>query len=263
MKKLLTIIVYCTFLSTSLYAQKLEIKYQEVTDINVEELKKNMKVESTGSPNLPKDFYDNMFKGMAEPKDYTLTINDNLSTYKKVEKLNNGQGSGRFSMSISFSGGGNGIVKDLSTKEYSKSVNLMDKSYLIKDKLTDYKWQLTRETKKIIGFDVKKATVIIDSTKSVVAWYAPSITVKDGPSMYNGLPGLILELEIINTKKTADKRFGNTTIRTTEVKEVPDMKPIEKPKEKNVLTEKEFEVLSKKQMERFKEMRTESVDKKD
>jgi len=162
---------------------------------------------------------------------------------------------------VSFSGGGNGIVKDLSKKEYSKRANLMDKSYLIKDKLTEYKWQLTRETKKLIGFDVKKATAIIDSTKSLVAWYAPSIAIKDGPGIYNGLPGLILELEIINNSKSEKKSFGNTTIRATEVKEVPDMKPIEKPKEKNVITEKEFEELAKKQMERFKEMRSEGVSK--
>ena len=135
------------------------------------------------------------------------------------------------------------------------------KSYLIKDKLTEYKWQLTRETKKLIGFDVKKATAVVDSTKSVIAWYAPNIAVKDGPSMYNGLPGLILEMEIINTSKSDKKSFGNTTIRATEVKEVPDMKPIEKPKEKNVITEKEYKGLSKKEMERFKEMRSEGVGK--
>ncbi len=263
MKKLFTLFTYCVLLTTLSFAQKLEVNYQEIIDVNVDELKKNMKVETSGSVSLPKDFYDNMYKSLSEPKDFKLTINDNLSTYKKVEKISNGQGNGGFSMSVSFSGGGNGILKDLSTKEYSKSVNLMDKSYLIKDKLTEYKWQLTRETKKIIGFDVKKATAVIDSTKSVVAWYTPSIAVKDGPSMYNGLPGLILEMEIINTSKSDKKSFGNVTIKATEVKEVPDMKPIEKPKEKNVITEKEFKELSDKQMERFKSMRSETIDKKD
>lgn len=263
MKKLFTLFTYCVLLTTSSFAQKLEVNYQEIIDVNVDELKKNMKVETSGSVSLPKDFYDNMYKSLSEPKDFTLTINDNLSTYKKVEKISNGQGNGGFSMSVSFSGGGNGIVKDLSKKEYSKSANLMDKSYLIKDKLTEYKWQLTRETKKLIGFDVKKATAVIDSTKSLVAWYAPSIAIKDGPSMYNGLPGLILEMEIINTSKSDKKSFGNVTIKATEVKEVPDMKPIEKPKEKNVITEKEFKELSDKQMERFKSMRSETIDKKD
>ncbi len=263
MKKILTLFTFCSLLTTTTYAQKLEVNYQETTEVNVEELKKNMKVETTGSVNLPKDFYDNMFKSMGEPKDYTLTIYDNVSSYKKVEKISNGQTNGGFSVSVGFSGGGNGIYKDLVTKEYAKSANMMDKSYLIKDKLTEYKWQLTRETKKLIGFDVKKATAVIDSTRTIVAWYTPSIAVKDGPLMYNGLPGLILELEMIYTKKTDKKGFGNTTIRATEVKEVADMKPIEKPKEKNVISEKDFEELAKKQMARFKEMRTESVDKKD
>lgn len=261
MKTLFHTFFYVILFSTSISAQKLEVNYQEITELNKDALKKTMTVESSGSVNLPNDFYDNIFKSMSEPKDFTLTINDNVSTYKKVQKISNNQGSGGFSVSVDFSGGGNGITKDLSAKEYSKNVNLMDKNYLIKDKLTEYKWQLTRETKKIIGFDVKKAISIIDSTKSVVAWYAPSLTVKDGPSMYSGLPGLILEIEIINTKKTKNKGFGNTSIKATELKEIADMKPIEKPKEKNVISEKEYEILTKKQMERFKEMRTESVNK--
>ena len=257
MKKLLTIIAYCTFLSTSLYAQKLEIKYQEILNVNKDKLKENMKFESSGSGNLPSDFFDNIIKSMIEPKDFTLSIYDNLSIYKKVEKINNKQGS---NFSISFGDADNSIYKDSFTKEYSKNVSLMDKSYLIKDKLTDYKWKLTRETKKIIGFDVKKATSTIDSTTSVVAWYAPNITVKDGPKMYNGLPGLILELEI---NESENKGIDSSIIRATEVKEVPDMKPIDKPKEKNVITDKEYNELSKKEMERYKEMRTESIDKKD
>lgn len=261
MRKILTLFTFCT-LTVTLFAQKLEVNYQEIVDVDKDELKKSMKVESTGTVNLPSDFYDNMIKSFGDPKDYTLTINDTESTYKKVEKLNNGQGNGGFSVSVSFSGGGNGIFKNLATKEYSKNVSIMDKEYLIKEKFTEYNWQLSRETKKIIGFDTKKATAVIDSTKTVVAWYAPSITVKDGPSLYNGLPGLILEIEIINTKKSSSKGFGNVTIKATEVKEVPDMKPIQKPKEKNVITEKEFKELTEKQMEKFKQMRTEGVDKK-
>lgn len=260
MKKILTLFTF-SLLATIAFAQKLEVTYQETINIDKDEFKKNMKVETSGSVSLPSDFYDNVFKSLSEPKDFTLVINDNESTYKKVEKISNNQGNNGFSVSMSMSGGGNGLYKNLLTKEFAKSVNLMDKPYLIKDKLTEYKWQLSRETKKIIGFDVKKATAIIDSTKSVVAWYAPSIAIKDGPAMYNGLPGLILELEIISTKNTSNKGFGNVTIKATEVKEVADMKPIEKPKEKNVISEKEFETMSKKQMERFKKMRSEGVDK--
>ena len=81
--------------------------------------------------------------------------------------------------------------------------------------------------------------------------------------MYNGLPGLILELEIISTKRNADNGFGNVVIKAIEVNEIADMKPIEKPKDKNVITEKDYKDLSKKEYERYKNMRPESVEKKD
>ena len=256
MKLLINTLLSLSFFSTSLFAQKLEVSYQEIVKVNPEEFKNAVSFSENGKESkIPNDVYNNMIKEMQEAKDFKLTVFNNETSYNKVEKLQNGQGGG-MNFSISFGDSGNGLFKNLTTREYFKNVSLFSKSYTIKDKLKDYNWKLTRETKKIIGFDVKKATVIIDSTKSVVAWYAPSITVKDGPSMYNGLPGLILELEIINTKKTTDKGFGNTTIRATEVKEVPDMKPIEKPKEKNVINEKEYKELSKKESERYKSMKT-------
>ncbi|MFV0138843.1 GLPGLI family protein [Empedobacter falsenii] len=258
MKKILTLFTF-SLLATIAFAQKLEVKYQEIVKVNPEEFKGTVKFSSNGKESqIPNDVYDNMIKNMQEPKDFTLVINDNESTYKKVEKISNNQGNNGFSVSMSMSGGGNGLYKNLLTKEFAKSVNLMDKPYLIKDKLTEYKWQLSRETKKIIGFDVKKATAIIDSTTTVTAWYAPSIAIKDGPAMYNGLPGLILELDINNTKR---KGVESHTIRSIEVKEVPNLKPFDQPKEKNVISEKEFETMSKKQMERFKKMRSEGVDK--
>ena len=262
MKKIVTLFTYFVLLTAISFGQKLEVNYQEIVKVNAEEFKGSVKFSTNGKEStIPTDVYNDMIKNMQEPKDFILTINENESSYNKVEKIDNQQGGNGMRVSMSFGDSGNGLFKNLTTKDYLKSVKSFDKTYTIKDKLTEYKWQLTRETKKLIGFDVKKATAVVDSTKSVIAWYAPNIAVKDGPSMYNGLPGLILEMEIINTSKSDKKSFGNTTIRATEVKEVPDMKPIEKPKEKNVITEKEYKGLSKKEMERFKETRSEGVSK--
>ena len=98
----------------------------------------------------------------------------------------------------------------------------------------------------------------MDSTTTVTAWYAPSIAIKDGPGIYNGLPGLILEVEIKNSK---NKGIESSTIRATEVKEVPNLKPIEKPKDKNTITNEEYKALSEKAMERLKQMSSEGVSK--
>ena len=258
MKKIFILFTF-SLLATIAFAQKLEVKYQEIVKVNPEEFKGTVKFSTNGKESqIPNDVYDNMIKNMQEPKDFLLTINDNESFYNKVEKIDNQQGGNGMKVSVSFGDSGNGLFKNLTTKEYLKSVKSFQKDYTIKDKLTEYKWQLSRETKKIIGFDVKKATAIIDSTTTVTAWYAPSIAIKDGPAMYNGLPGLILELDINNTKR---KGVESHTIRSIEVKEVPNLKPFDQPKEKNVISEKEFETMSKKQMERFKKMRSEGVDK--
>lgn len=74
--------------------------------------------------------------------------------------------------------------------------------YIISSKADKYKWTLTKETKKISGYICYKAITqkITNNmagtfTKPVTAWYAPSIPLSFGPKDYNGLPGLILELQ--------------------------------------------------------------------
>ncbi|MGV0923040.1 GLPGLI family protein [Empedobacter tilapiae] len=261
MRTILTLLTYCTILSTSVLAQKLEVTYQEVVKVNPDEFKSSINFSSNGkSSSIPKDVYDNMIKDMQEPKDFLLTVFDNETTYKKIEKIDNQQHSGGMRISISFGDSGSGLYKNLSSKEYYKSVKLMDKSYTIKDQLKDYKWQLSRETKKILGFDVRKATSIVDSTTTATAWYTPNIPVKDGPGMYDGLPGLILEVEIKNTK---NKGIESNIMRAIELKEMPNLKPLEKPKDKNIISDNEYKTLMEKQMERFKQMRSEGIDKKD
>lgn len=63
-------------------------------------------------------------------------------------------------------------------------------------------WEVTNESKTIDGFICYKAfgtkvnSYLKDSYKEkVVAWFCPSLPYAIGPSQYNGLPGLILELQ--------------------------------------------------------------------
>lgn len=257
--KLLYKFIACTTLFTSpIFAQKLEVKYQESMIVDKDDFKKSMKFESSTSSKLPSGFEDQVYKSMTEPKDYLLTIFDNESYYKKEEKISNNQSSG-FSISFSTSGAGEGLYKNIEAKQYITNVSSFNKDYTIKDELKDYKWKLSRDTKKVLGFDVKKATATVDST-TIVAWYAPSLAVKNGPGKYDGLPGLILETESQNSK---DKMNAKTVIRAIEVKEVPELKKIDKPKEKNVISNDEFKKVMDAQNEKFKKMRSEGVDKKD
>lgn len=259
MKLLYKFLASTTLLTSTLFAQKLEVKYHELMVVDKEEFKNSMKIESSGSSKMPKDFADKVFNNMTEPKDYTLTIFDNESYYQKEEKLTNSQSGGGFSISFSSSGAGNGLYKDISTKQYLTNISSFNKSYTVKDKLENFDWKLSRETKKILGYDVKKATAQVDST-TITAWYAPALNVKNGPGKYQGLPGLILEIE---SKDLKSKMNSSMVIRVIEVKEVPELKKVDKPKEKNVITNEEFKKIMDEQNEKFKNMRSETMDLKD
>ncbi|GHA48672.1 GLPGLI family protein [Salinimicrobium marinum] len=56
-------------------------------------------------------------------------------------------------------------------------------------------WKILRETKKIGKYKCYKAVHLSDEENKTVAWFAPEISAGFGPLYYNGLPGLILELQ--------------------------------------------------------------------
>lgn len=64
-------------------------------------------------------------------------------------------------------------------------------------------WRITKETKKIGDYTCYKAIASerlysrrgYFYNRQVIAWFAPSIALNFGPSNYNGLPGLILEVK--------------------------------------------------------------------
>lgn len=81
--------------------------------------------------------------------------------------------------------------KDSARYYFKTQVNGL--SFNFKDEVPEIKWELINETKKINEFDVKKATTNLFG-RNWIAWYAEDIKVPYGPYKFNGLPGLILEL---------------------------------------------------------------------
>ncbi len=65
------------------------------------------------------------------------------------------------------------------------------KLYLVKDEQPTIPWRLTNEERLYLGYRVMKATAELDSAY-VEAWFTPEIPIPAGPSIYGGLPGLIL-----------------------------------------------------------------------
>lgn len=171
-------------------------------------------------------------------KEYTLTFINNESFYKEEEALESpvaGGGVRRF-------GGGSapgGIYKNIEDNAYVSEVDMFGKKFLIKDTLNNLKWELVKESKVIGDYPVFKAvakrplkpsvfsrlsrriarggetkeSAITSNTpeekepeiETIVAWYTPMIPASHGPNNFDGLPGLILELNTANTTTLCSK----------------------------------------------------------
>jgi len=54
-------------------------------------------------------------------------------------------------------------------------------------------WQLQEEEKEIEGYTCKKANCHYKG-RNYIAWYAPEVPITEGPYVFSGLPGLIMEI---------------------------------------------------------------------
>ena len=124
-------------------------------------------------------------------------------------------------------------------------LNALGESFLInKPKLI---WKTQNDTKKIGEYNCFKATteIIVNSKgrkQLITAWFTPKIPVSFGPLGYDGLPGLILELEVYKKIYYAKKI-------TLNFKEVIK---IEKPIKGIKVTEKEYQEMASSTMQNFK-----------
>ena len=95
----------------------------------------------------------------------------------------------------------NVLYRDLENDKVVESRDFMGRTFLVKDDVDTKKWKLASDKKKVLGYNCQKAS-LVDSTKNVVAWFTTEIPLSAGPESFNGLPGLILELDLDNAKRT-------------------------------------------------------------
>lgn len=106
----------------------------------------------------------------------------------------------------------------------------------IEDNIPRYKWSLGEGKKIIAGYSCKNATSTttkIGRKQRLVAWYCEEIPIDDGLKDFNGLPGLILQIEIDELTRIT---FEKIAIDPKENTDIP-----EPPKTGNSLTIKEYE----------------------
>lgn len=238
--------------------EKLVVEYESRMVIDVEELMNN--VTTSSSTNIDnKDLKNAIMESMMKPSYYKLTLGTNESLFNREEKIQNEQPKENgMSIVIEYGGSRGTLYKNIGDNRILKTENAFGKNYLISDELKKYDWKISKESKEILGYEVRKAEAKIDSTTNVMAWYAPKLPYKNGPSGYQGLPGLILELEEINTYGGGMEKL----IYTAQSLQVDkDQKPIIAPTKGEKLSQSEFDELMKKQSEKMMEMFQSGVDK--
>lgn len=133
-------------------------------------------------------------------------------------------------------GGSSAIYMDMSEKISISQENIFDRTFLIKETMKEYEWDITAEKKNILEKECTKAT--LKGKSSIVAWFTTEIPISFGPMGYYGLPGLIIQLE------TPSKQYV-----LQEINLHRDALQIEAPSKGKKTSREEFEALKKKKQE--------------
>lgn len=180
---------------------------------------------------------------LSEPSYFTLTFTKNESLYSKksIKMKSDTKKNNRIVHFLDIVGGGSGIYH---TDNIRKKVLLQKEAYgeffLISHKLTE--WEITQEIKRIgkytcykairkdKDYETRDSKMSSKKSKRPFVWFTPEIPVPYGPGLYNGLPGLVLEVN-----------WGKIIFKTTKITLNPTSKIIiKKPKKGINISEKEY-----------------------
>ncbi|MEZ5048897.1 MAG: GLPGLI family protein [Saprospiraceae bacterium] len=132
------------------------------------------------------------------------------------------------------------LYKNINEGRQIDQSDLFGKNFIVEDTCQTWKWKIyAAEQRDVQGFTCMKA-VFQDSTTMLEAWFTPQIPISNGPHIYGGLPGLILEM-----------RMENRHIVATKIEEYTQLEPYPTPSDGEVITKEEYDkIKEEKQKER-------------
>jgi GLPGLI family protein len=86
----------------------------------------------------------------------------------------------------------NVVYSRLDSMQSISQKKVFEQLFVVKDSIRPIRWKITDETRKIAGFDCRRANAIIMDSIYVVAFYTDAIITPGGPESFSGLPGMIL-----------------------------------------------------------------------
>ena len=135
------------------------------------------------------------------------------------------------------------VYYDFEKNRKLEQIEYMTRIFLVQSEIEAVAWKLGSEKKKILEYTCMGASVTLND-QEIVAWFSPEIPVSLGPSIFGGLPGLILAVE----------RNGETAYVATSAKlSPPAEESMVKPNTGTKVTQEEFEAIQEKKEKERKE----------
>jgi GLPGLI family protein len=196
--------------------------------------------------NLPpeKEEVKNMIPQFNSSK-WEFTFSGDESLYQPLkEKELTGTNANQSGYNMRFGRENRILYKNLAEDKIVDSRDFMQKQFLIKGFTSSRKWKIGKKQKQILNYNCLEASMRVDTATMLTAWFTPQIALSNGPSDYQGLPGMILQIDIND---------GERTITATEVKmDDAAMSPIIVPTKGKPITSEEFEKLREEKMKEMK-----------
>ncbi len=132
------------------------------------------------------------------------------------------------------------IYKNLKADEQLTATEFLGRKFLIEEEPERRFWKISGESKSILGYSCTKA-VFQDTSDKLEAWFTLSLPGSAGPASYDGLPGVILEV---------NKNEGEVVFTATHI----ELKPLaaddfEVPTKGKKVTRQEYDAIVKEKME--------------
>jgi len=239
-------IIIITLILSSLFVHS----QNELTEVTYKKMSR-VKIESQNKQSLRKfNMLNEAIENQLEQIEYSLKFSNNESIFQSNKTMTQNNDA-LLSVAISIGGGGGIVYSNIEEGIVNQQIEIGGDVYIVESKIESNNWVLSNETKKIDDYVCYKATMttIIETVngavnRKLVAWYSKDISAPFGPAIYNGLPGLIMELEI--GKFTFYITKINFHIKETFVK------PLWTKKKK--ITKNELREIEKKGFDKYKKM---------
>lgn len=174
-------------------------------------VKNDMKIDSS---KLKEPYYAEIYEAFSKPfyDNYVLNFVQNESNFSLIPKLEkpNPSKDSRVAVTVSLMSEGEILYKNLSDGIFVNNKEIMGKRFLVVDSIPNKNWKLVNESKMIGDYvcfkaiytnqieisDPKKVNILNmqNNEQPVIVWYTPQIPIGNGPLLFDGLPGLILEV---------------------------------------------------------------------